>query len=114
MASFVPGTDTAVMADEPILDVVASPTRPLPVGRHVFQLVVTDNAGNQSSVDSIAITVKDRTKPVAQIDFVRADGTRQYDSSISVAYGQPFRLTGERSTDANGRVTTWRWTLVPG
>jgi len=74
--------------------------------------VVIDNAGNQSSVDSIAVTVKDRSKPVAQIDFVRPDGKRQYDSNISVAHGQPFRLTGERSTDANGKVTQWRWTLV--
>ena len=29
-----------------------------------------------------------------------------------VPYGKPFRLTGERSNDRGGTVTSWRWTLV--
>jgi hypothetical protein len=112
MASFIPGVDTAVVAADPVLDVLASATRPLPAGRHVFQLVVVDNAGNQSSVDSVSVTVRDRSRPTARIDFVRPDGTRVYDNGIDVAYGQPFRLTGERSADANGKIAQWRWTLV--
>ena len=112
MASLVPGIDTTVVAEDPILDVLASASRPLTAGRHVFQLVVTDNAGNQSAVDSITVTIKDKSKPTAQIDFVGEDGMRLYDSGITVAYGQPCRLTGERSTDPSGQIVKWRWTHV--
>ena len=112
MAVLIPGVDTMVMANEPTLEVLASPAQPLAAGRHVIQLVVTDNAGNQSGAASMAITVKDRSKPSALIDFVQEDGTRLYDDSRVVAYGKPFRLTGERSSDANGLVKSWRWTLI--
>ncbi len=114
MAKFVPGVDSIVSAAEPLLEVVASASTPLPAGRHLFQLVVTDNAGNQSTPASIRVAVRDRTKPTAEIDFIRDDGVRLYGSDIVVAYGKPFRLTGERSSDANGVVASWRWTLVSG
>lgn len=114
MAKFVPGVDSIVNAAEPLLEVAASASTPLPAGRHSFQLVVTDNAGNQSTPASIRVTVRDRTKPTAEIDFIRDDGTRVYGSDVVVAYGKPFRLTGERSSDASGVVTSWRWTLVSG
>lgn len=112
MATFVPGVDTAVRAEEPHLDVAASPTRPLAPGKHIFQLVVTDNSGNQSEPARVTVTVKDQAEPSAVIDYVREDGTRLYDGEIVVAYGKPFRLTGERSSDANGRVTTWNWRIL--
>jgi hypothetical protein len=112
MATLIPGVDSSVLAEEPFLEVQASATRPLPPGRHIFQLVVTDNVGNVSAPASIAVTVRDRSKPTAEIDYVRDDGTRLYDSSIVVPYGKPFRLTGERSSDTNGTVRSWRWTLV--
>lgn len=112
MAQLLPGIDTSVLAEEPFLDVQASASRALAAGRHVFQLVVTDNAGNVSAPASIAVVVKDRSKPTAEIDFVRDDGTRVYDHAIVVPFGKPFRLTGERSSDANGSVKTWRWTLL--
>ena len=56
MAKFVPGTDTAVKADEPSLDVVASPRTPLKPGKHVFQLVVTDDSGNDSAPASVTVS----------------------------------------------------------
>lgn len=114
MAKFVPGTDTSVVSNEPTLEILASPTQPLQAGRHVFQLVVTDNQGNASQADSISIFVRDPTKPTAQIDFLHDDDTRKYDSTISIPFGKPFRLTGARSSDGNGVIRTWRWThLAP-
>lgn len=112
MATFAPGIDTAVAADEPFLDVLASASNPLPAGRHVFQLVVTDNAGLASPPATIAVLVRDRSRPTAVIDFVREDGTRSYTADVVVPWGRPFRLTGERSTDSNGHVRVWRWTLL--
>jgi hypothetical protein len=112
MATFTPGVDSEVRSDEPLLEVKASASMPLPAGRHIFQLVVTDNAGNQSAPSSIRISVQDRIKPTAEIDFIREDGTRVYDDDIVVAYGKPFRLTGERSSDTSGAVKMWQWTLI--
>ncbi len=112
MASFVPGVDTAVRAEEPHLDVQASATRPLSPGRHIFQLVVADNAGNLSEPARVTVLVKAQAEPHAIIDYVREDGTRLYSEEIVVAHGRPFRLTGERSTDANGRVAVWNWRIL--
>ena len=112
MASFVPGIDTAVRATDPHLDVMASTTQPLQPGRHIFQLVVTDNAGNLSEPARVTVLVKDRTEPSAVIDYVREDGTRLYNDEIVVAYGRPFRLTGERSSDANGRIASYSWRIL--
>jgi len=114
MATFVPGTDTSVVSNEPTLEVLASHAQPLQAGRHVFQLVVTDNHGNSSVADSISVVVRDPTRPTAQIDFLNDDDSRKYDSTISIAYGRSFRLTGARSSDGNGVIRTWRWThLAP-
>lgn len=112
MAKFVPGTDTQVVSAEPLLEVLASPSTPLQPGRHVFQLVVTDMSGNASTIDSMTVVVQDPSRPNAVIDFIRDDSTRVYESTPIVPYGKPFRLTGERSNDRGGTVTSWRWTLV--
>ena len=37
MAKLVPGIDTTVKSDEPLLDVLASVGTPLKPGKHVFQ-----------------------------------------------------------------------------
>jgi hypothetical protein len=112
MAKFVPGMHTEVKSSDSFLDVQASRSTPLRPGRHVFQLVVLDTAGNSSAPASVSIPVQDPDKPNAVIDFVRDDGVRVYDSTLVVPYARPFRLTGERSTDANGSVTSWSWTLL--
>jgi hypothetical protein len=114
MAKFVPGVDTSIVSNEPILEILASSTQPLQAGRHVFQLIVADNHGNASQMDSISIVVRDPTRPTAQIDFLHDDDSRKYDATISIAFGKPFRLTGARSSDGNGVIRTWRWThLAP-
>lgn len=113
MAKFVPGTDTTVKATEPRLDVQASATTPLPPGKHVFQLVVTDDAGNDSSAASVMIIVQDLARPTAVIDALRDDGRLNPDPTVTVPFGKAFKLSGERSSDVDGAVKVWTWKLLP-
>lgn len=112
MAKFIPGVDTAITASEPLLEIMATASTPLPVGKQVFQLIVTDNAGNSSTPTTVSVLVMDRSKPTAVIDLLREDGSRVYDATLRVPYGKPFKLTGDRSSDLGGNVTSWRWTLL--
>jgi hypothetical protein len=111
MAKFVPGTDTSVKSKEPTLEVLVSPTTPLKVGKHVFNLVVTDDSGNVSAPAVITIIVADGALPTAVIDFINADGKRIPDPQVTVRFGEVFQLSGERSTDEGGKPVTWTWTL---
>ena len=114
MARFVPGTDTGVKSDEPLLDVLASASTPLKPGKHVFQLVVVDDAGNDSAPASVTIIIEDRERPTAVIDTLDARGNRIPDPVVSLPFGQAFRLTGERSSDIGGSVRVWNWQLMQG
>lgn len=111
MAQFVPGTDTEVQAKEPLLQVLVSRTAPLKVGKHVFNLVVTDDSGNKSAPAVITIIVADGELPTAVIDFINADGKRIPDPQVTVRFGEAFQLSGERSTDVGGNPVAWTWTL---
>jgi hypothetical protein len=114
MAKFVPGTDTQVKSDEPALDVLASANDPLKPGKHVFQLVVTDDSGNDSDTASITIIVQDTERPTAVVDLLNADGKRISDPVVTVPFGKPFQLTGDRSSDIGGAVKVWNWVLLQG
>ena len=70
MAKFVPGTDTTVKSDEPLLDVAASAATPLKPGKHVFQLVVVDDSGNDSETASVTVIVQDLDRPTAVVDLI--------------------------------------------
>lgn len=111
MAQFVPGTDTEVQAKEPTLQVLVSRTAPLPVGKHVFNLVVTDDSGNKSAPAVITIIVADGELPTAVIDFIDATGKRIPDPQVTVRFGEAFQLSGDRSTDVGGKPVAWTWTL---
>lgn len=112
MARFVPGTDTTVQADEPLLEVAIDTRTRLPVGRHVFQLVVVDDSGNESAPALVSIIVQDQERPTAVIDTIDARGTRSPEPTVAIPFGQRFSLTGERSSDVGGAVRQWRWTLM--
>lgn len=114
MAKFVPGTDTTVKSDEPLLDVAASAATPLKPGKHVFQLVVVDDSGNDSETASVTVIVQDLDRPTAVVDLLNERGERISTPEVSVPFGKPFRLTGDRSTDIGGEVKVWNWTLLRG
>ncbi len=112
MATFKPNSDTKVEADEPKLDVLASQANPLKVGKHVFRLVVRDDGGNESDPALVTIIVVDTERPTAVIDVINAAGERITSPEVKMSFGQPFTLTGERSTDIGGSVVLWGWELL--
>lgn len=114
MAKFVPGTDDNVKSDEPLLDVQASAATPLKPGKHVFQLVVSDDSGNDSDTASVTVIVLDQDRPTAVIDLIDPAGGRNPAPEVKVPFGKPFQLTGDRSTDIGGVVKVWNWTLLRG
>ncbi|RQP21481.1 hypothetical protein [Piscinibacter terrae] len=114
MAKFVPGTDETVKSDEPLLDVLASAATPLKPGKHVFQLMVVDDSGNQSDTASVTVIVLDQDRPTAVVDLIDEAGNRHPEPEVSVPFGKPFRLSGERSSDIGGAVNVWNWTLLRG
>jgi hypothetical protein len=112
VAKFIPGQTTEVSADEPKLDVLVDAQNPLKVGKHVFQLIVTDDAGNESEPATVTIIVLDRERPTAVIDVVNAAGERISTPSVEIPLGQRFQLLADRSSDIGGVVRGFKWTLM--
>ncbi|HEU4621363.1 MAG TPA: hypothetical protein VFS42_03990 [Burkholderiaceae bacterium] len=112
MAKFVPGTDTKVEAPEPLLDVQVAANAPLKVGKHVFQLIVRDDTGNESAPATVTIIVEDQERPTAVIDTIDPAGARNPEPEVKIPFGRAFVLTGERSSDVGGEVKLWRWELL--
>ncbi len=75
----------------------------LPVGTHTFELVVVDDAGNESLPNRVRVVVKDTERPTAVLE-----------APAEVELGDEFRLDGSRSLDVPpGKVEMYKWTLVP-
>lgn len=100
MAEFVLGTD--VVTESPTVEVTVSPNAPLPLGRQIFRLVVTDDAGNVSRPDEVVIIVADQDAPTAVMRAPRIVGA-----------GRSFELDGSASFDVGGgRIVRYAWTYV--
>ena len=101
MATFTPGQP--VITDGPTVQVDVTPQNQLRPGRHRFQLVVTDDSGNNSEPAVVEVIVRDETRPTAAID-----------APATVAAGRSFSLSGARSLDQPpGRIVRFVWTLLP-
>lgn len=97
MATFVTGVP--VSTTDPRIEVTVSPADALPVGRHRFQLIVTDDAGNESAPAVVDVVVIDDKKPTAVIE-----------APSTVPFGTSFTLSGARSSDvAPGKIVQYRW-----
>lgn len=84
------------------IEVTVDPARPLPVGKMRFQLIVVDDAGNESIPTLVEVQVLDTVKPNAVLD-----------APSSVAYGNSFTLFGNRSVDpVGGGIIRYIWERV--
>ncbi|MGL4542343.1 MAG: hypothetical protein ACRCUI_07525 [Polymorphobacter sp.] len=108
MAKFTP--NVPVVSTTAAVTVDIDPANPLPPGRHHFSLVVIDDAGNQSQADTIEVIVRDDSAPTAVLDVVDAAGNRV---AAVVGAGKSFGLSGGRSFDFGGRITEFRFTMLP-
>ncbi len=101
MAEFV--LNQPVKTTTASVEVTVDPDKPLPIGRHRFQLVVTDESGNTSQPDVVEVIVRDTKNPTAVID-----------AEPQSEYGSSFVLDGRRSSDVPpGRIVSYEWTLIP-
>jgi hypothetical protein len=92
----------SVETEESSITVDITAENPLPTGVHLFQLIVTDEAGNESAPAIAQVVVRDTQAPTAVIT-----------APSQVSFGQGFRLDGRDSSDVPpGRIVRFRWTLM--
>ncbi|MEO8250009.1 MAG: hypothetical protein ABI589_11620 [Burkholderiales bacterium] len=95
-------TNRPLTTDQPKIEVTVSPNAPLVPGVHRFELIVTDDAGNESEPAEVEVVITDNEKPTAVIDAPR-----------TVPAGMSFTLSGARSTDPPpGKIVRYRWTRL--
>jgi hypothetical protein len=100
MAEFTVNQD--VTTDQPVVEVTVSASKPLPLGRQRFRLVVVDDSGNRSAPDEVEVIIADLSAPTAVLSAPRVAG-----------FGQKFNLDGSKSFDVGGgKLTKWIWTYL--
>ncbi len=103
--------NTTIKTDTPTIEFEIDPQKPLPVGRHRFQLIVEDDSNNLSTPDTIDVIVRDTTNPTAILEVV--EPVSESGDSYTVSHGANFTLTGERSSDvAPGKVASYQWRMI--
>jgi hypothetical protein len=90
-----------IETDQPNITVEVDRAAPLVTGRHRFELVVTDDSGNESESTAILVIVADRERPTAVLD-----------GPDVVNFGASFELSGRRSFDIGGTIKVYRFTYV--
>lgn len=87
---------------DPKVEVTIDPNNPLKPGTYRFQLVVVDDAGNESDPAFVNVVVRDTQRPTAVIDAPRA-----------VEVGTSFDMSAAQSFDASGgQIVRYIWTLL--
>lgn len=102
-----------IPSDEPFI--VVDPN--LDLGEHVFELVVEDQARNQSNAVSITVTVIDTIPPEAKLEtYTHDDNTGEPGDPIpdgTIQYGNRFCLNGKDSDDLGGSpIVQYYWTRI--
>jgi len=95
MADLNPGVE--LVTDDPTLAI----TTKLAPGKYRFQLVVEDDRGLRSEPAIVEVQVL--APPVAVLS-VTPNGP--------VKVGENFTLDGSKSTDADGKIVKYRWTMI--
>jgi hypothetical protein len=100
MAEFTIGTE--IVTETPTVEVTVNADKPLPLGRQIFRLVVTDDSGNVSKADEVVIIIADQDAPTAVLRAPRVVGS-----------GRSFELDGSASFDVGGgKIVRYAWTYV--
>lgn len=82
-----------------------TPTIPLPDGVSFIRLIVSDETG-ESTVSEVTVTVGNASGPTAN-----AGGNRNVEDT-DAEDGANVTLDGSLSTDADGAIVTYRWSLI--
>ncbi len=90
-----------IETSEAKIEVTVNPEDPIPVGQARFQLIVVDDAGNESAANKVDVIIRDDQRPTAVLD-----------APERVNFRKSFTLSGERSSDVGGRIVSYRWELI--
>jgi hypothetical protein len=94
---------------DPVLTIAASAA--LKLGRHDFELVVTDDAGNDSSPLRVTILVVDTQRPNAVVNVLDERGQPLEDNRVPRKTN--FILDASKSFDPNdGTITGYLWRYI--
>ena len=96
MPEFKP--NVPVVQTDPLVRVDVDKNKPLPPGRYRFELVVVDDAGNESEPAQIDVIVKDTQRPTAVLDMVNAD---KVVIKPLISVGEPVQWTYRVSNTGN-------------
>jgi hypothetical protein len=88
-------------APDSLLSITSDSENTLRTGSYEFQLVVTDDSGNNSNPATVKIVIADDQAPTAVID-----------APERVGFAKDFALSGKRSIDIGGELTKFEWTLI--
>jgi len=102
----------AVVTDTPTLGAPDIVTTDFTVGRHEFELTVTDDSGNESAPVQATVIVVDTQAPTAVLEVLDASGAVDADGRIP--FGEAFSLSASRSVDVGGQITKYEWILPDG
>lgn len=93
--------ELSAAAPDSLLTINVDTQNPLSSGVYEFQLVVIDDSGNNSNPSTVRVVIADDQAPTAVID-----------APVRVGFGKDFALSGKRSLDVGGKLTTFVWTLI--
>lgn len=93
--------EISAASPDSLLSIIIDSQQPLSAGSYEFQLVVTDDAGNNSQPSVVRVVVADDQAPTAVID-----------APDRVGFAKDFALSGKRSIDIGGQLTRFTWTLI--
>ena len=100
-----------VEQDAPDVKVDFAPNQQLKVGANRFELVVIDDAGQESEPATIEVVLLHDEKPTAILDVLNPNGERLERPRLK--QGEQFMLSGKRSFDKDpGKIEKYRFTWV--
>lgn len=109
MAKFVKNVPVYQGDPQAALEVLGDP--PWPAGTSRLQLIVVDDAGNQSDPVFVDVSVKQRPRPTAALSMVDSQGKAI--TPAQIASGASFTLSAAGSAAvAPAKIVQYRFTLV--
>jgi hypothetical protein len=100
-SNLIVNQELSAAAPDSLLSISVDSENPLQTGSYEFQLVVTDDSGNNSKPTTVKIVIADDQAPTAVID-----------APSRVGFAKDFALSGGRSIDVGGELTKFVWTLI--
>jgi hypothetical protein len=101
-----------VNTNDTLLNVAVSPDNPLPIGPHVFELEVIDQAGNRSVPVRVQLIVRDSQAPTAVLNVTDAQGRVLPEAVIEMGAGFMLSAKGSRDVAPGTGIESYTWRLV--